>query len=247
MIKEVLVLCGGYGRRLGELTQKNPKSLVNLAGKPILSHSLSLLKEELSPKRFVLLTGYLGDQIKDYFGNGKRLGMRIDYVEGQIGEVGDDSFLIRNIFQANKRMNSPWYWASSSDYLFSREFLRFVRRQPPPGEGEVAQVFFKKRKRGKHQIKLAADSLVEIGRRIDGEVEGSRSFYAFSKKAISEIDPEGLDSVNAFLNELTKIGKVRVICHGYWLMDIDTPDDLREARLWLSEHPDYSRSRAPIR
>lgn len=86
---------------------------------------------------------------------------------------------------------------------------------------------------------MDGDHLIEIGQGIDGQATGSRTFYALSKEAISKIDPKGLNSINGFLNELTKIGKVRPILHDYWLMDIDTPDYLKEAELWLLEHPDY--------
>lgn len=239
MKKEALVLCGGYGRRLGELTVHQAKSLVSLAEKPILSHSLYLLKEELSPKRFVLLTAYYGEQVKKHFGGGESFGTRIDYVDGEIGEVGNDSSLTRNIIKANKIMTGPWYWTCSGDYIFSRNFLRFVARQPRPLKNEVAHLYFKKRINGKHNIILDGDRLVEIGRGINGQVAGSRTFYTFSKEAVAKVNPEGLSSVNDFLNELTRVGKVKVILHDYWLMDIDTPGDLKEAELWLLEHPNY--------
>ena len=75
---QTVILAGGLGTRLGALTRKIPKPMAPVAGMPYLEHQLRLLERQ-SLRDVLLLTGYLGDQIESYFGNGGQLGLRIRY------------------------------------------------------------------------------------------------------------------------------------------------------------------------
>jgi NDP-sugar pyrophosphorylase family protein len=75
---QVVILAGGLGTRLGPLTRTIPKPMAPVAGVPYLEHQLRLLQEQ-SLRDVVLLTGYLGEQIESYFGNGRRLNLRLRY------------------------------------------------------------------------------------------------------------------------------------------------------------------------
>ncbi len=64
-VEEAFVLAAGKGERLRPLTEKTPKPLIHVRGKPILEHVLRRL-EMLGLKRVVVNSWYLGDQIKAY-------------------------------------------------------------------------------------------------------------------------------------------------------------------------------------
>lgn len=64
---QVVILAGGKGTRLGPLTLETPKPLVKLAGKPLLEHTLNALPDKIS--EIILIIGYLGHQIREYFGD----------------------------------------------------------------------------------------------------------------------------------------------------------------------------------
>jgi len=74
----VAVLAGGLATRLRPITEKIPKSLILVAGKPFLAHQLELLRSR-GIRRVVLCVGYLGEMIQREFGDGSAFGLRLDY------------------------------------------------------------------------------------------------------------------------------------------------------------------------
>lgn len=77
-INQAVILAGGAGSRLKPFTNKNPKPMILVNGKPFLEHIINLLKEN-SIKEVVILTGYLGEKIEKHFGDGSRFGVNIKY------------------------------------------------------------------------------------------------------------------------------------------------------------------------
>jgi NDP-sugar pyrophosphorylase family protein len=73
----VAILAGGLATRLRPITEKIPKSLVSVAGKPILAHQLEMLHTR-GLRRAVLCIGFLGEMIQREFGN-ESCGMRLEY------------------------------------------------------------------------------------------------------------------------------------------------------------------------
>ena len=65
---KVLILAGGFGTRLSEETDLIPKPLVKIGGKPILWHIMKNYSV-FGYNEFVILLGYKGDMIEDYFLN----------------------------------------------------------------------------------------------------------------------------------------------------------------------------------
>ncbi len=74
----VAILAGGLATRLRPITEKIPKSLVEVAGRPFLAHQLSQLRAQ-GITRAVLCVGYLGEMIRDQFGDGSECGVALDY------------------------------------------------------------------------------------------------------------------------------------------------------------------------
>jgi len=74
----VAVLAGGLATRLRPVTEKIPKSLIPVAGKPFLAHQLELLRS-CGIRRAVLCVGYLGEMIQRQFGDGSAFGLQLDY------------------------------------------------------------------------------------------------------------------------------------------------------------------------
>jgi len=74
----VAILAGGLATRLRPITENIPKSLVPVAGKPFLAHQLELLYLR-GIRRVVLCIGHLGEMIQREFGDGEKIGVKLDY------------------------------------------------------------------------------------------------------------------------------------------------------------------------
>ncbi len=75
----VAIIAGGLATRLRPLTEKIPKSLVDVAGKPFIVHQIELLRRK-GVTNVVLCLGYLGEQVQAELGDGSRWDMQVDYM-----------------------------------------------------------------------------------------------------------------------------------------------------------------------
>ena len=75
----VAILAGGLATRLRPLTERIPKALVAVAGRPFVEHQLALLKRN-GYTRVVFCLGYLGSMVEAALGNGRAWGMDFQYV-----------------------------------------------------------------------------------------------------------------------------------------------------------------------
>jgi UDP-N-acetylglucosamine diphosphorylase/glucosamine-1-phosphate N-acetyltransferase len=77
---KAVILAAGEGVRLQPITSTRPKHLIKLAGKPILERCLDALKAA-GISEALIVTHYMGDAIRQYFGSGEAVGLKLDYVE----------------------------------------------------------------------------------------------------------------------------------------------------------------------
>jgi NDP-sugar pyrophosphorylase family protein len=75
---QVAILAGGLGTRLRPVTEKIPKPMVPVAGKPFLHWQLRDLKQQ-GYTNVLLLVAYLGEQVEAHFGDGSAIGMKLRY------------------------------------------------------------------------------------------------------------------------------------------------------------------------
>lgn len=75
---KVVILAGGRGTRMGSLTEDIPKPMVKLADKPLIEHQIDLVKK-FNYNDISILTGYKGEVIKDYFLDGNKWNVKINY------------------------------------------------------------------------------------------------------------------------------------------------------------------------
>ena len=103
---KALILAGGFGIGLKEITRDIPKPMVPIAGKPFLEHQINFLKDN-NINEIIIAVHHMSDKIKSYFGSGLRWGVSITYSEEEtpLGTAGaiknaerylDDTFIVIN-------------------------------------------------------------------------------------------------------------------------------------------------------
>ena len=98
VMPQVVVLCGGLGTRLGNVTNTTPKSLVKVAGKAILTHILDWASKQ-GCSRALLLTGHLGERFEDFTHPDLELRfLREDVPLGTGGALWNGRFLLEERF-----------------------------------------------------------------------------------------------------------------------------------------------------
>jgi dTDP-glucose pyrophosphorylase len=90
----MLIMAGGQGVRLRPYTENCPKPMLPVGGKPMLEHIISGAKAE-GFQSFIIAIHYLGNMIEEYFGDGSKWNVQIDYLheETPLGTAGAMSLL----------------------------------------------------------------------------------------------------------------------------------------------------------
>lgn len=116
---KVVIMAGGRGTRISELFPDIPKPLIPIDGVPVLEREILSLKEQ-GFDDIILTVGYMAEKIMHHFGNGRRLGVHIDYfVEKQpLGNAGA-------LFQIKDQLTED-FLLLNGDAVFDIDFNRFV-------------------------------------------------------------------------------------------------------------------------
>ncbi len=124
-----IVLAGGKGERLRPLTSDRPKSMVDLAGKPILEHQVEWLREG-GVTDLVVSCGYLHKVIQDYFEDGDRWGVRIRYAveDSPLGRGGALKLAYRQV-----PGDEPFVIATNGDNVNTQPLSPMVSRHERTG------------------------------------------------------------------------------------------------------------------
>jgi D-glycero-D-manno-heptose 1,7-bisphosphate phosphatase len=88
---QALILAGGLGTRLGDITKETPKPILPVAGTPFLKFLLWNLKRN-GIHHVTLSTGYLADRVMDTLGDGSDIGMELGTVVAYCREIASPRF-----------------------------------------------------------------------------------------------------------------------------------------------------------
>ena len=108
---QCVIVAGGKGSRLRPFTENIPKSMIPIHGLPFLHWLIKRISNH-NISRFLILTGYGGNQIQDYFGDGNKFDCSIDYSheEHPLGSGGA-------LWAASKFLDNEFFYVNGDDYL----------------------------------------------------------------------------------------------------------------------------------
>jgi dTDP-glucose pyrophosphorylase/predicted transcriptional regulator len=114
----IIIMAGGLGQRLRPLTDDCPKPLLKIGDKPILQIILDNFIE-YGFKKFFISVNYKGEMIKDWFGDGSRWGIEINYLheDQSMGTAGALGFLKERPCLPLIVMNSDLLTSINFEYL----------------------------------------------------------------------------------------------------------------------------------
>lgn len=86
---KVVIMAGGKGTRIASVKSDVPKPMIPICGKPILEWQIDCLRNQ-GLKEIILVIGYLGNVIQEYFGDGEKFGVKISYFveDSPLGTAG---------------------------------------------------------------------------------------------------------------------------------------------------------------
>lgn len=116
---KIVIMAGGKGTRIAEVNSQVPKPMIPIDGKPILEYQIDALKRQ-GCREFILVTGHLGQVIRDHFGDGSRWGVHVRYIteDSPLGTAGALYYLREEIREDFLLLNG--------DIIFDVDIARFL-------------------------------------------------------------------------------------------------------------------------
>jgi NDP-sugar pyrophosphorylase family protein len=217
-------MAGGLGKRLRPLTETIPKPMLEVGGRPLLEQIIAGFADQ-GFWRITISVNYRREMVQDYFGDGSKFGVEIDYVEEtrRMGTAGALSLL-------PERPEGPFI-VMNGDLLVSLRFdqlLEFHRRLDAAGTMVVREY--------SHQVpygvvRADGDLMTGIEEKPVARYFVNGGIYVLSPEALDRVRPDHPLDMPSLLTEITEGGgRVAVFpLRDYW-RDIGHMDDLEAAR-----------------
>ena len=123
---KVVIMAGGKGTRISSIASDIPKPMIKIGGKPVLEHEINCLKEQ-GFKDILITISHLGSQIVNYFGDGSKFGVHIEYFN-EVTPLGNAGAL----FELKDKLSED-FLLLNADALFNIDFNRFVEYHKQKG------------------------------------------------------------------------------------------------------------------
>ena len=116
---KTIIMAGGKGTRISSVASDIPKPMIRIEGKPVLEHEIECLRDQ-GFTDLIITVSHLGSIIMDYFGDGSRFGVNIQYFneETPLGNAGA-------LFKLIDELNDD-FLLLNADAIFDVDFNRFV-------------------------------------------------------------------------------------------------------------------------
>lgn len=228
-----MVLAAGMSKRMRPLTDRLPKPLVSLAGKPLIDHVLDKLVSA-GICRAVINVHYLAEQIEQHVRARTTPEIEISDERNALLDTGG------GVKQAAAKLGKQPFWVHNSDAVWidgNRDALGDMRNNWQPGNMDLLMLLAKRQ----HTLGYPGngDFLLSPERQIERPARGEPAPYVFAGVSIMKPDllkntPEGAFSLNSIWD--TAIENERafgVVLDGLW-MHVGTPQAVEEAEHAIS-------------
>lgn len=219
----VVIMAGGLGSRLKELTRQTPKPMLNVGSRPILETIIRSFAEH-GFRQFYLAVNYKAEQIESHFGDGSRFGIQVQYLreERRMGTAGALSLLPAT-------PQRPFI-VTNADLLTKEDYGAMVDRHTAAGADATMGV-------RKYEMQVPFGVVREERGLITGIEEKpvhrfvvSAGMYVLSPRMLELVPRDTFFDMPSLFDTAIARG-LQTRCHhvdGYWL-DIGRPADFEQA------------------
>lgn len=221
---KVVIMAGGRGTRISSIASDIPKPMIKIDGKPVLEHEILNLKQQ-GFTDIILTVGYLGNVITDYFGDGSRFGVNIEYFleETPLGNAGA-------LFKIKDKLTED-FLLLNADAVFDIDFNRFVEFHK--SHGGLVTLFTHPNSHPYDSGIVIADGNGVVLQWLAKEDERpdyyknrvNAGLHVISPKVLDvDISTEKVDLDRQILKPLAGTGKMYVYDSPEYVKDMGTPD-----------------------
>jgi len=161
---DALILSAGMGKRLKKLTKNSPKTLLHINGKSMIQQIIEKLSKN-NITNIVIILGYKAEAIKKELDNGKKFGVKIDYL---INKKYDKTENIYSVKIAEKKLLGKSFILLNSDVIFTNQVLNQLTLDK---EDITLVVNLRKELTDEDmKIKLSNKNIIEISKKINSNI-----------------------------------------------------------------------------
>ena len=226
----VMIMAGGLGSRLKPLTDDCPKPMLKVGGQPILEIILKNLREQGFSK-FYFSINYLGEQIKDYFGDGEKWDASIEYIheKEKLGTAGSMSLLPDGLEGPVLVMNG--------DVLTRVDFASLLSFHSNNNSDVTLCIREYEMEVPYGVVSLREHEVLDIVEKPVQKYFVSAGIYAFNSSVLKSLEFNQYKDMPDFIRSLTLDGKMigAFPIHEYW-MDIGRHNEFKQI------HEDYGKN-----
>jgi dTDP-glucose pyrophosphorylase len=225
---DVVIMAGGRGQRLMPLTENCPKPLLKVGSTPIIEHNINRIKF-FGIENFWISINYLGNLIVDYFEDGTKKNININYIKEELplGTIGSIS-LVDN-FQ------NDYILVTNSDILtnidYEKFFLEFINEN-----ADVAVVTIPYKVNIPYAVLETKNNLInKLVEKPTYTYYSNGGIYLFKRATLDQIPPNKFYNATDLIENLISYGK-KVFSYPlneYWL-DVGSHEDFAKAQIDIS-------------
>ena len=223
LTNEFVIMAGGKGTRLKPYTDKCPKPMLEVKGKPILLRIIEQAKSE-GFTNFTISTNYLGHIIKDYFKDGSELGVKIEYLTERksLGTAGSLSLL--------KELPSHPIVVTNGDVICDVKYSDILDFHLKHQCCATMAVRLHERQNPYGVVRMDGINIIGFDEKPKEKFHVNAGIYVISPKSLKLLSPNTfIDMPDLFVNLKTKNHTTFAYpMHEPWL-DVGNPNDFKKA------------------
>jgi len=224
---KALIIAAGRGERFRPLTDENPKPLIPLLGRPLIERVI-LAVREAGIEDLIIVTGYLGEKLRAFLGDGSKYGVKIRYVENKHWQLGNGV----SVYEARNLIDETFVLLMS-DHVFNPEILCELQKCKISEDECILCVDTQMRYvfdiDDATKVLVKGDRILRIGKELKDYNGVDMGIFLCSSSIFEALDKsirKGQYSLTEAIRELAQEGKMKAYCfedEGHYWIDIDTP------------------------